>query len=811
MHDATPPVRLRSASDLHNALFDAMTDGVIMVNTQGVIIDCNPIFHTRLGYTKDEVVGMPLSVIDPPEFAAQVPERLRQIRRDGQATFETAHYYKDGRVMPVELNARYVDVGDETIFFSIVRDITERKKLEANLKDGLEMYQAAINTPVMGFWAVDARGALLDANDAYAALSGYSRSELVQLTIPQLEAIERPEETAQRIRQIIDAGYARFRSMHRRKDGSVWPVEVVTTYSPIQGGRFFAFLEDLSEKVEYERRLEIAATVFDSMEQAVVVTDAENRIVSINPAAARITGYSLDEVRGKNPRVFASGRHDKVFYEEMWRTLLNAGRWEGEIWDRRQDGEIYLKWLAINAIRDATGRIHQYVSVFSDITERKRNEELIWKQANFDALTELPNRHLMHERLEQEMKKSLRAGYRLAVLFIDLDRFKEVNDTFGHAKGDLLLVSAARRIVARLRDTDTVARLGGDEFTVILPDFGSFAVLERLAQSLINDLSEPYELGDGEYGYVSASIGVTVYPDDAPDIDGLLKHADQAMYVAKSEGRNRFSYFTSSMQDESRDKQLLIGDLRQALRRGQLEVYYQPILELRSGRIVKAEALLRWKHPQRGMISPVVFIPLAEDTGLIHDIGDWVSQQALDGVLLCRERHGRDIQISINKSPIQFERSGKGAWMERLTALGLPSNCIIVEITESSLLSKSPRIKQQLTDYFNAGIEVSIDDFGTGFSSLSYLHQFDIDYLKIDRSFVSGLGVNDAQTALCEAIIVMAHKLGIRTIAEGVETEAQRDMLDRFGCDFVQGFLYAPALPFAEFEQLLSENGKPVQ
>lgn len=808
MHDAMPPVQLESTSELHSALFDTMTDGVIMVNTQGVIIDCNPTFHSRLGYTRDEVVGMPLSVIDPPEFAAQVPERLQQIRRDGQATFETAHYYKDGRVMPVELNARYIDVGGETIFFSIVRDITERKKLEANLKDGLEMYQAAINTPAMGFWAVDVRGALLDANDAYAALSGYSRSELVGLTIPQLEAIEQPEETAEHINEIMRTGYARFRSMHRRKDGSVWPVEVVTTYSPIHGGRFFAFLEDISEKVEYERRLEIAATVFESMEQAVVVTDAENCIVSINPAAARITGYSLDEVQGQNPRVFASGRHDKAFYEEMWRTLLSVGRWEGEIWDRRKDGEVYLKGLAINAIRDVTGRIHQYVSVFSDITERKRNEELIWKQANFDALTELPNRHLMHERLKQEMKKSLRAGYQLAVLFIDLDRFKEVNDTFGHAKGDLLLVSAARRIVSRLRDTDTVARLGGDEFTVILPDFGSFSVLERLAQSLINDLSEPYELGDDEYGYVSASIGVTVYPDDALDIDGLLKQADQAMYVAKSEGRNRVSYFTSSMQDESRDKQLLIGDLRQALRRGQLEVYYQPILELRSGRIVKAEALLRWKHPQRGVISPVTFIPLAEDTGLIHDIGDWVAQQALNDVLLCRQRHGRDIQISINKSPIQFERSGKGAWMERLMALGLPSNCIIVEITESSLLSKSPRIKQQLTDYFNAGIEVSIDDFGTGFSSLSYLHQFDIDYLKIDRSFVSGLGVNDAQTALCEAIIVMAHKLGIRTIAEGVETEAQRDMLERFGCDFVQGFLYAPALPLAEFEQMLSENGK---
>ncbi|WP_200285867.1 EAL and GGDEF domain-containing protein [Rhabdochromatium marinum] len=804
MFDPTTPLSLDSAQDLHAALFNAMTDGVLVVNRQGMILDCNPAFHRRLGYRKDELIGLSVTTLNPPEFAARVPQRLAALEQHGQATFETAHYRKDGTVLPVELNARSFQVGGERVFFSVVRDITERKELEARLSEGIETYAAAINTTTLGFWMVDIDGRFLEVNAAYLKLSGYSRAELLSMRISDIEVVEQSEETASHIVNVIQVGYDRFRSKHRRKDGCLWPVEVVTSYSRVQGGRLFVFVEDISERVMQESRLELAARVFDTMDQAVVVTDADNRIVSINPAAVRITGYSFDDVRGKNPKIFASGRHDRAFYSAMWASLQRSRHWEGEIWDRRKDGTLYAKWLSINAIHDRQGTLYQYVSVFSDITERKKTEELVWRQANFDTLTGLPNRHLFYERLEQEIKKAQRTQRRIAVLFIDLDRFKEVNDSLGHAKGDALLVQAAHRIAAKVRQSDTVARLGGDEFTVVLPDFGSRAQLEHIAQDLILTLAEPYELGDDDRGDISASIGITLFPDDADSLDGLLKHADQAMYAAKAKGRNRFGYFTASMQHEVREKIALAKDLRQALRRGELEVYYQPIVAMTNEAIVKAEALLRWHHPERGMVSPMVFISLAEEIGLIHEIGQWVFSQALAAVARWYQRYGRIIQVSVNRSPIQFEKLTPFCCTDELRQFDLPGHSITVEITEGSLLSQSQYIEQQLLDFRNAGIEVSIDDFGTGFSALSYLRRFDIDYLKIDRSFVSDLAEDDANTALIEAIIVMAHKLGIQTIAEGVETERQRDLLRAFGCDYAQGYLYARPLPIDAFEQVLA-------
>lgn len=423
--------------------------------------------------------------------------------------------------------------------------------------------------------------------------------------------------------------------------------------------------------------------------------------------------------------------------------------------------------------------------------------------ANYDALTGLPNRNLFYDRLAQEIKKAQRKESSLALLLIDLDQFKEVNDTLGHHTGDLLLVESARRISRCVRDTDTVARLGGDEFIIILPEFNGRPHVERVAQDIIQELSRPFTL-DNDTVYNSASIGITVYPDDAPDLESLLKHADQAMYVAKSEGRNRFGYFTESMQQEAKEKLALTNDLRQALARNELHVHYQPILELKNGSITKAEALLRWKHPARGMVSPAIFIPLAEEAGLIHEIGDWVFQQAVARVGDWQKRFGRIIQVSVNKSPIQFEQPERQIWQKQMKELGVPGNGIAVEITEGLLLKESAKAKQRLLEFRNSGIEVSIDDFGTGFSALSYLKQFDIDYLKIDRSFVKDLEKNADDKALTEAIIVMAHKLGIMTIAEGVETEGQRDMLKSCGCDYVQGFLYSPAVSAAEFEQMIA-------
>lgn len=799
-------MNLKSLHDLRHFLFDVMNDGVLIIDRRGTIVDCNQTFHVRLGYAKDELIGLSVSDIDTPENAARIFEHIDRAMNEGLLTFETVHRHKDGSVMPVEINARSVSVHDDAIFCAIVRDISRRKKMETNLQETSQIYQAAINTPALGFWAVDIDGRIVDVNDAYLDKSGYNREELLAMRISDIEATEKPEETEEHIKAVIRQGHERFRSQHRRKDGSVWPVEIVINFSRIWGGLFLSFLEDITEKVQQENSLGMAYRIIETMDQAVVVTDAENKIIKINPATSRISGYTFEEVRGCDPKIFSSGHHGGEFYSALWKSLKARGHWEGEIWDRRKDGEVYAKWMTVNAICDARGRVSNYISVFSDITERKKSEEMIWRQANYDSLTGLPNRHLFCERLDQAIKKANRYGNSLAVLFIDLDRFKEVNDNLGHSMGDELLVQAAKRILAHIRETDTVARLGGDEFTVILPDYGQRSNLDHIAWKLIQELARPYELSDSEAVYLSASIGITIYPDDAVNLGGLLKNADQAMYLAKGEGRNRVGYFTPSMQQEALEKMVLTNDLRKAIDRQELEVYYQPIVDLKNGRIYKAEALLRWHHPERGMISPTVFIPLAEDSGLIHIVGEWVFHEAICCINSWRNRYDLLIQVSVNKSVIQFNQPGD--WLKTLRKMNLPGNSIVVEITESLLMSKSQSISDQFQEYHRAGIEVSIDDFGTGFSALSYLHQFDIDYLKIDRLFIAGLEGDSGSTALTEAIIVMARKLGIKTIAEGVEHELQRDLIMEFGCDYAQGFLYAEPLPVEEFEQIIAPAGK---
>ena len=462
------------------------------------------------------------------------------------------------------------------------------------------------------------------------------------------------------------------------------------------------------------------------------------------------------------------------------------------------------KWVLSRGMvisRDELGQPLRMTGTHTDITERKRSESLIWEQANFDALTGLPNRRLLRERLEQEIKKSRRDGLQLAILFIDLDHFKEVNDTLGHDSGDQLLIEATRRIKECLRESDTVARMGGDEFTVILTEIFDVSSIERILQKLLRTLATTFRLGD-EQVFVSASIGVTMYPFDATAIEDLFKNADQALYVAKGAGRNRFSFFTPALQEAAQTRVRLANDLRTGLVEKQFRVVYQPIIEMSTGAIHKAEALIRWDHPQRGLVSPAEFIPIAESSGLIVDIGQWVFQQAAAQVLLWRQSLNPDFQISINKSPVQFNRDGNAnqPWSQQLQALGLPGQAIVVEITEGLLLDTTSSVADQLLDLRDAGIQMSLDDFGTGYSSLSYLQKFDIDFIKIDQSFVRHLIPNSTDLALCKAIIVMAHALGMRVIAEGVETAQQRDLLAEAGCDFGQGYLFSKPISAVEFE-----------
>lgn len=561
---------------------------------------------------------------------------------------------------------------------------------------------------------------------------------------------------------------------------------------------------DITDHKQLEESLQLYSLIYQSSAEAVMVTDSNNRIVAVNPAFSHDTGYTLEEVVGKNPKLLKSGHHDKDFYREMWSSLLKKGQWQGELWDRRKDGSDHIKFANISVIRNADGSIYRHVSQFYDITEKKQSEELIWRQANFDVLTGLPNRSMFQDRFNQEIKKSHRTGLPIALLFIDLDHFKEINDTLGHSIGDLLIKEASQRLVTCVREPDTVARFGGDEFTILLAEMTDPSCIAHITQDILKKLAKPFQLGH-EIAYVSASIGIALYPEDASNIEELLKNADQAMYQAKDAGRNRFCYFTAVMQEAAQTRMRITNELREALGKNQLWVAYQPIVELATGHIHKAESLIRWRHPTRGLISPAEFIPIAENSGLIVEIGEWIFRKAADQTKHWRALIHPNFQISVNKSPVQFYNtdSNRSSWLDYMQSIGLPGLGITVEITEGLLLDANTIVTDRLLELRDAGIEVSLDDFGTGYSSLSYLKKFDIDYLKIDQSFVRTMTSDSNDMVLCEAIIVMAHKLNIKVIAEGIETVEQRDMLLAAGCDYGQGYLFSKPVPAEEFEALI--------
>ena len=558
-----------------------------------------------------------------------------------------------------------------------------------------------------------------------------------------------------------------------------------------------------------ERSEERFRRIVHTAEEGIWEIDANARTSFVNPKMAQMLGYTIEQMLDQ-PLV--------NFMDDEGRAILerNIARRQSGIAERhefkflRRDGSELWATLATNPIFDHEGGYLGALALVSDITAGKQSSELIWHQANFDTLTALPNRHMFNDRLRQEIKKAKRESLFLALLFIDLDGFKQVNDSFGHAQGDALLVEAASRIAACVRASDTLARLGGDEFTIILSGLDHVSSIERIAHNVIAALNKPFLL-DGDSALVTASVGIALYPSDGSDPEELLRHADQAMYAAKNGGRNRYSYFTPDLQLAAQARLQVALDLREALAARQFELHYQPIVNLQSGRIERAEALLRWRHPQRGLLNPVDFLPFAESSGLMIEIGDWVFRQAAAQVQRWQAEFGAEFQISVNQSPVQFrgESALYQGWLDCVEALGLPPRSIVIEITEGVLLDGATQVSERLGQLRAMGVQVALDNFGTGYSSLSHLKRFDIDFLKLDRSFVQNLASDSGDLALCEAIVVMAHKLGLRVVAEGVETAAQAALLTVASCDFAQGYVYAHALPAEQFAQL-ARRGLPL-
>jgi len=564
--------------------------------------------------------------------------------------------------------------------------------------------------------------------------------------------------------------------------------------------RHFGTTQDITDRKQSEKQLLLAQQVFDTTTEAIMVADADENIISVNPAFTKITGYEKEEVIGKAPRLLQSGKHNDLFYKQMWHDLIQDGHWSGEIWNRKKSGELYPEWLSIAVIYDRKGNVEQYVSIFSDITQHKEAEQLIEYQANYDALTGLPNRNLFNDRLSTSLKVAQRENSCLALLFLDLDRFKWINDTLGHRAGDILLKETATRLTSVLRQSDSVSRLGGDEFTVILTDLDNELDSELIAEKILAQLALPFNLDEQEV-YVTGSIGITVFPSDGDTAERLYQNADNAMYAAKEAGRNQFSFFTAEMQKQAETRLILLNELRQAIENKEFELYYQAVIDIKDNSLSSAEALIRWNHPQRGIVGPFDFIPLAEETGLIQPLGAWVVEQALQQLKQWNDA-GHRMHIAVNKSSKQFHNDECAIDLYgRMQELGIDSSQLTVEITETVLMEEQESTLQLLQDYRQAGISVSLDDFGTGYSSLSYLRKFPFDVIKIDRSFVMDVTENEDDSSLVEAIILMGHKLGLRVVAEGVETRQQRDFLKDKNCDLLQGYFYSRPIPAKEFEQ----------
>jgi diguanylate cyclase (GGDEF)-like protein/PAS domain S-box-containing protein len=800
---------------LFRSQFDFGNIGIAITSVDKHWLRVNPRLCEMIGYNEEELSKLTWADITHPDDLNKDVEQFQRILTGEIESYDLDKRFicKDGKVLYVHLTAScYRNEGQVQFFIAGLLDTTQQKLAELALRASEEQLTLVLAGGELGFWDWDIVTNKVERNARWAEMLGYTHEE-IQRTVKQWIDFIHPDDRAlawESITRHLEGKTPQHKVEYRMqtKQGDYrWIQDCAKVVSYTSDGkplRMCGTHTDITERKQAEESMQLASMVYDNSSEAMMVMDANTgNVITINPAFTELTQYPPEEIIGQYAGILSTDSERSTLYTNLRESMKNNGRWRGETWCRRKNGEDFAIWLTMNTIFNSEGKPYRRVALFSDITDKKQSEEIIWNQANFDQLTQLPNRRMFLDHLEQEIKKSARTHQPLALLFLDLDLFKEVNDTLGHDMGDKLLKETAERLRQCVRDTDTVARLGGDEFTVILSDLDSTESVERIAETILRKLTEPFQLG-ADTAYISTSIGITLYPNDARAIDTLLKNADQAMYAAKSLGRNRFNYFTASMQEAARNRMRMINDMRSAISDAQFMLHYQPIIDLRNNSISKAEALIRWQHPTRGLVSPNEFISLAEDTGMIIDIGDWVFREAMSQVARWRDWHNIDIQISVNKSPVQFrdENNDLSHWFEHIRQLGLSGNSINIEITEGLLLDANNAVHEKLLAFRDAGIQVSLDDFGTGYSSLAYLKKFDIDYLKIDQSFVRNLHSDAEEFALCEAIIVMAHKLGIKVIAEGVETQQQCDLLAAAGCDYAQGYLFSKPVPADDFARL---------
>ena len=692
------------------------------------------------------------------------------------------------------------DVGGKVVkLMGLTEDITARKNSETVLRQQRQFSDDVINSLPGIFYMLDTQGRFVRTNPQLLTVTGYSQEELKHMTVLDCFKDQDKSMIARRIEEAFEAGDAWVEAELVAKSGRATPYYFTGHRTVIDGQLYLVGVgTDIAERKHFEENLRITASVFENSQEAILITDANNDIVDVNPAFVHITGYSREEVLGQNPKLLNAGRHGSEFFDAMWQSLEQNKSWRGEIWNRRKSGEIYAELLSISAICDSAGKVQRYVGVFSDISHLKAHEAELSRIAHYDALTGIPNRVLLADRMKQAIAQTTREQLMVAICYLDLDGFKRINDTMGHDAGDLVLIEIARRIGATIRGGDTVARLGGDEFVVVLLGLERGEECVATLDRLLAEIAEPMVVKDKTLA-LSTSIGVSIYPLDDEDPDTLLRHADQAMYMAKQAGKNRFHIYDPALDMRTRNQQEVLNAIRDGLEQGQFELHYQPKIDLRTRQLIGAEALIRWRHPERGLLLPAEFLRPIENTELDIEIGDWVIATALAQADRWRNA-GLDIEVSTNISAHHLESRGFAEKLRRQLAHypDLPPNRLQIEVLETVALKDIAIVRDVIEACRKLGVRFALDDFGTGYSSLSYLSNLPVDVLKIDQSFVRDMMEDPGDRAIAQGIIALARAFGRETVAEGIETDAHYQTLLDMGCKMGQGYIIARPMPADE-------------